>query len=304
MKAGDSFRPEAPDAVKGIAIIAFGYAIITIADASVKWVLPEVGVSAALVWRGLIGALTIAIITRGRSLIPRRPGLVVGRSLLHCCCSGVWFYCWVKGMKLADSYAIGAGVPLLITLMAIPILGEQVGWRRWTSTMVGFAGVLFMLQPGGDLWNWQSGLLLMGVVALAFSRVLTRILALNDRPPTITFWLMLMHVPMGLLLMPIMPPGNFIPSPTSMLLLIAIGAVSGLAHISFARAFGLAPASVLAPFEYTTLIWGLIIGLVIWGEVPAWTTLVGAGVVVAAGLYNLHRERIRRAEARAAGGTA
>ncbi|MBE9605584.1 DMT family transporter [Acetobacteraceae bacterium H6797] len=287
--------------MKGIAIVAFGYAIITIADASVKWVLPEVGVSAAIVWRGLVGAIALAIVLRGRSLVPRRPWLVIARSLLHCLCTGIWFFVWMKGMRLADSYAIGAGVPLMVTLLAIPLLKEQVGWRRWTSTAVGFAGVLFMLQPGGDLWNWYALLMLFGVCALALSRVLTRILAMTDKPSTITFWLMLMHVPVGLALMPVMPAGNFFPGIGTVLILIGLGVVTGLAHVSFARAFGLAPASVLAPFEYSTLIWGLIIGLVIWGEVPAWTTLAGATVVVGAGLYNLHRERVRRAEARAGG---
>lgn len=301
MKPGEAFRPEPQDAVKGIAIIAFGYAIITLADAGVKWVLPEVGVGAALIWRGVVGAITLAIVARGRDLRPRRPGLIVGRSLLHCSCSIIWFICWIGGMKLADSYAIGAGVPLLVTLMAIPLLGEQVGWRRWASTMVGFGGVLFMLQPGGDLWNWQSGLLLVGVAALALSRVLTRTLAQTDRAVTITFWLMLMHVPAGLLILPFAPgASDFFPSLPAVAALLGIGIVSGLAHVSFARAFGLAPASVLAPFEYTTLVWGLLVGFLVWHEVPAWTTLAGASVVVGAGMYNLHRERVRRAEARRA----
>jgi drug/metabolite transporter (DMT)-like permease len=282
--------------LRGIAIAAFGYAVITFADAAVKWVLPQTGIAAAIIWRGVIGATALARVMRFRRLWPRKPGLTAARSLLHCTCTAIWFLAWSYGMKLADSYALAAIVPLLVTVLAIPMLGEQVGWRRWASTGVGFCGVLIMLRPGGDLWSWQAAVMLIGVAALSLSRIMTRMLALVDQPAVITFWLMVAHVPVGLLLLPVFPPPSLLPSPMGLVALLFLGCVTGLAHLSFARAFALAPVSVLAPFEYSALLWGLLIGLVFWGEVPAWTTLAGAAVVVAAGLYNLHRERIRRAE--------
>jgi drug/metabolite transporter (DMT)-like permease len=213
----------------------------------------------------------------------------------------VGFYlAWFNGFPLADSYAVNAVAPLLMTLLAIPILGERVGWRRWTSTSVGFAGVLFMLQPGGDLWRWEAGLLLAGVGCLALSRIWTRVLASTDTPSAISFWLLLSHVPIGLLLIPVFPPpGSLVPSPAAALALGFLGLANGLAHYLFARAFAIAPVSALAPYEYTTLLWGGLLGFLIWAEVPGWTTLGGAAIVIAAGLYNLHRERVRRREAQA-----
>jgi drug/metabolite transporter (DMT)-like permease len=80
-------------------------------------------------------------------------------------------FVWLSGFGLADSYAVAAASPLLMTLLAIPMLGEKVGWRRWTSCLFGFGGVLFMLQPGGELWRWEAGLLLVGVCAMAVSRI-------------------------------------------------------------------------------------------------------------------------------------
>jgi drug/metabolite transporter (DMT)-like permease len=201
-------------------------------------------------------------------------------------------------MPLADSYAVAAVAPLLMTLLSIPMLGEQVGWRRWTSTLVGFAGVLFMLQPGGDLWRVEAPLLLASAALMAVTRIWTRVLARTDTPQVIAFWLLLAHAPVGFALLPAFPPSAALPSAGAVAALLLFGAANAVAHVLFARAFALAPVSALAPYEYTTLLWGGVFGFLIWAEVPAWTTLAGAAVVIAAGLYNLHRERLRRAAER------
>jgi drug/metabolite transporter (DMT)-like permease len=179
-----------------------------------------------------------------------------------------------------------------------------VGWRRWASTLLGFSGALVMLRPGGELWRWETGLLLVATAAMALTRIWTRTLARTDTPATIAFCLMLAHIPMGLLalaipaLWPAGGPPPLLPAWGTVLALIAFGSANGLAHMLFARAFALAPIGVIAPFEYSPLLWGSVIGFAIWGEVPAWSTLGGAAIIIAAGVYNLHRERVRRAEAR------
>jgi drug/metabolite transporter (DMT)-like permease len=297
--------PTGEEAVRGLMFVGFGYGVIAAADAAVKWVLPEVGPAAALVWRGLIGALVVFCFARGRGLIPVNRRLLTTRSLLHCCVSITWYYAWSAGISLADSYAVAAASPLLMTLLAIPLLGEKVGWRRWTSTAVGFCGVLFMLQPGGELWRWEAGMLLVATAAMALTRIWTRMLTRTDGPNTIAFWLLFAHVPVGLLLLPfpgLWPAGGpppLLPSLFGLLALLAFGLANGVAQMLFARGFALAPIGAIAPFEYTPLLWGIGLGFLIWGEVPAWTTLGGAAVVIAAGLYNVHRERVRRAQERA-----
>jgi drug/metabolite transporter (DMT)-like permease len=291
-------------AVRGLALAAMGYAIISCADASIKFVLPEVGVAGAMLWRGVIGALAVAAMARGRGLWPRRPGLLLGRSFLHCSVSVLWYFVWMSGLGLADSYAVAAASPLLMTLLAIPMLGERVGWRRWTSCLFGFGGVLFMLQPGGELWRWEAGLLLIGVCGMAVSRIWTRTLASTDTPAAIAFWLMVMHIPMGLavlpwpLLWPASGEPSLFPSAGLILLLVFFGVSNALAHLLFARGYALANIAALAPLEYTPLLWGFALGFLIFGEVPAWTTLIGAVIVIMAGIYNLHRERVRRASER------
>jgi len=286
--------------VRGIATIALGYAVVSCADAAVKWALPAVGPAAAMIWRGVFGALAIALLARGAVLRPVNRRLISARSLLHCAVTVAYYVVWAGGMPLADSYAVAAAAPLLMTLLAIPLLGETVGWRRWTSTAVGFCGVLIMLRPGGALWGWEAGLLLLGTGAMAVTRIWTRLLARTDTPATISFWLLLAHVPVGIALLPVFPPPQALPDWPVVLVLVFLGCANGVAHFLFARAFSMAPVSVLAPFEYTTLVWGLVLGLAVWGEFPAHGTLLGAGIVVAAGLYNLHRERVRARDARAA----
>ena len=291
-------------AVRGLTLAAAGYAIISCADAAIKFLLPEIGVAGAMLWRGVIGAAAVAAMARGRGLWPGRPGLLLGRSVLHCSVSVLWYFVWLSGFGLADSYAVAAASPLLMTLLAIPMLGEKVGWRRWTSCLFGFGGVLFMLQPGGELWRWEAGLLLVGVGFMAVSRILTRTLASTDTPAAIAFWLMVVHIPMGLLalpwpqLWPAAGPPSLWPSPGLVLLLVFFGVSNALAHLLFARGYALANIAALAPLEYTPLLWGFALGFLIFGEVPAWTTLAGAVIVILAGLYNLHRERMRRAAER------
>ena len=296
-QAGGRSFPLSQDALRGIATIATGYAVISMADAAVKWALPEVGVALAMIWRGVFGALAIVLLSRGARLRPVRWRLMGLRSVVHCSVTVAYYVAWFHAFPLADSYAVAAVTPLLMTLLAIPILGEKVGWRRWTSTTVGFLGVLVMLQPGGDLWRWEAWLLLSGVLCLALSRIWTRVLAATDTPAAISFWLLAAHVPVGLMLLPVFPPtAGLVPSAGVALALGFLGLANGLAHLLFARAFAIAPVSTLAPYEYTTLLWGGLLGFLIWAEVPGWTTLSGAAIVIAAGLYNLHRERVRRRE--------
>ena len=304
--AGFRARPTGDEALRGIGFILAGYIVVSCADAAVKWVLPSVGTAVAMIWRGLVGTLVVLLLVaaRGGGLAPLRPvnrPLLTLRSFSHCAVSCGFYLAWMRGVGLADSYAIAAACPLLMTLFAIPLLGEQVGWRRWASTCVGFAGVLFMLQPGGELWRWETGLLLAATTLMALTRVWTRILTRTDTPDAIAFWLLAAHLPAGFALLPVAalwPPGGA-PAPLPDWPMIAalgfFGAANAMAHMCFGRGFALAPVAVLAPIEYSPLLWGLVLGFLLWGEVPAWTTLGGAAVVIAAGLYNVHRERLRRA---------
>jgi drug/metabolite transporter (DMT)-like permease len=254
--------------------------------------------------RGTIGGLMVAGLALRhpgglRRLLPVRSRLVLFRSLVHACATLTWYIAWQLKMALADSYALGYAAPLLMILLAVPMLGERIGARRLAATAVGFVGMLVMLRPGGDLWTPVSALVLLGVVGMAFSRIMARLLATTETPECLAFWLMAFHVPVGLLmlLLGFDAPGL---SVVAFAGLLVLGLSNGVAHWLHSRASALAPVGALAPYEYTGMIWAVGLGYAVFAQVPSWSTLGGATVVAAAGLFNFLREHRRRRAERAA----
>jgi drug/metabolite transporter (DMT)-like permease len=287
----------AADTVRGILLVALAYLVLTLGDAAAKWTVLACGVAWVLMWRGVFGmAAVLGVIALGvgdwRRIRPVRWRLVALRGGLSSFSTVTWYASW-QHLQLADTYALGFTAPLLMTLLAIPLLGERIRWRRVLSTVLGFAGVLVMLRPGGSLWTPTVLMLMVGIVAMAVTRIMTRQLSVTETPECQAFWLMVSQAVTGAATLWWLT-GNGVTTPGIWLALGFLGGSSGLAHCVFTRAYGLAPVSALAPYEYTMLIWGGMAGWVAFGEVPSWSTLAGAAIVAAAGLYNLHRERVRR----------
>jgi drug/metabolite transporter (DMT)-like permease len=289
----------AADTVRGILLATLAYMVLTLGDVAAKWSLLSVGVAWVLLWRGLFGMATVLGVTSlrpdsggWRRIRPVRWRLIALRGALSSFSTVTWYLSW-RHLLLADTYALGFTAPLIMTLLAVPLLHERIRWRRLLSTVLGFAGVLVMLRPGGDLWTPAVLLLMVGIVAMAVTRIMTRQLSVTETPECQAFWLMVSHAVTGALTLGWLPGGG-VTTPAIWLALGFLGVSSGLAHCVFTRAYGLAPVSALAPYEYTMLIWGGLAGWAAFGEVPSWSTLGGAAIVAGAGLYNLHRERLRR----------
>ena len=302
--APHALRDDAAEAVRGILIVALAYVLMTMGDLAGKWVLLPAGLAALMIGRGAAGSATVATLAlvEGdlRRLLPVRWRMVLLRSALHAGVSLSWYISWLV-ISLADSYALGFTAPLLMTLLAVPMLGERIRWRRALSTALGFGGVLIMVRPGSALWDPRLLVLAPGILAMAVSRIMTRQLSTTETAECLTFWLMLAHVPAGLLMLAMGFPAPAELTGTVLVALALLGIFNGLAHWLMARAYALAPVAALAPYEYTMLIWGGLGAYLLFHEAPSAATLAGAGVVAAAGLYNLHRERVRRADARGAG---
>lgn len=295
---GRVLTDDAGDTIRGIALAAAAYGILALGDASAKWVILTTGVAWALLWRGLFGAVAVLGVTMARGsaggwrrILPQRWGLVLLRGGLAAYTTWAWYLSW-RHMQLADTYALGFTAPLLMTVLAIPLLHEPVRWRRAVSTLLGFTGVLVMLRPGAALWNPALPLLMSGIVAMAFTRIQARQLARTETPECQAFWLMAAQAAAGATLLGLFPPATLGDGGTWAALAF-LGISSGLAHCVFTLAYGLAPISAIAPYEYTMLLWGGCAGYLLFHEVPSWSTLTGAAIVATAGLYNLHRERLR-----------
>lgn len=289
-------RDDAGEAVRGILLVVLAYVGMTLGDVAGKWSLPAAGVAGVMIGRGVSGGLVVAALAvqagSWRRLVPVRRRLVLLRAALHSLVSIGWYTAWLT-VPLADTYAIGFTAPLLMTVLAVPMLGERLRWRRVLSTAAGFAGVLIMVRPGSALWDPAMLVLAPAILGMATTRIMARQLSTTETPECLTFWLMLAHLPMGILLLPLLP-GSFALPGDAWVALGLVGLLNGTGHCLLARGYALAPVSALAPYEYTTLIWGGIAGFVVFHEVPGWSSLAGAAVVAAAGLYNLHRERVRR----------
>ncbi len=294
-------RDTGADTVRGIAIVNLCFLLLTLGDVATVLALPVMGVAGAMIGRGLVGATLVATLALNRRgglylLIPARRRLVAFRSIVHACASLTWYIAWSWSLGLADSYALGYAAPLLMILLAGPMLAERVGWRRGLATGVGFLGMLVMMRPGGDLWKPAAVLLVFGVTGLAISRNLTRLLATTESPECLSFWLLFAHAPVGLLMLVL---GFAVPGVNALVVacVLALGVSNGLAHWLHSRACALAPMAALAPFEYVGLIWAALFGYLVFGQVPAVVTMGGAGLVVTAGLSTfLNEHRRRRAE--------
>lgn len=292
--APHALRDSPAEAARGILVVIAAYILMTLGDVAGKWALLPAGLAAVMVGRGMFGCAAVAglALAEGglRRLRPVRWRPVLVRSVLHSFVSITWYLAW-QVIPLADAYAISFTAPLLMTVLAVPMLGERLRWRRTLSTLVGFGGVLVMVRPGSSLWTPALLVMAPGLVAMAVTRIMTRQLSTTETPECIAFWLLAAHIPAGLVMVALGWPGLHLVAPGILLALALLGAFNGGAHWMMARAYALAPVSALAPYEYTLLIWGGLAGWLVFAEVPAPGTLAGAAIVAAAGLYNLHRER-------------
>lgn len=232
--------------------------------------------------------LTYLVSGRLRLLRPARWGLHVIRAVLAVLM--LWGFLWALARaSLADTYAIFMSAPLLVVLAASMLLGEKVDRHLWFAIVVGLAGVIVMLKPGTAGIVSLAGLAALGsALAYALVVVMVRILSRTETTASMVFWyLAMLSLGAGALAAPDWVAIAVSDWPW----ILAIGLAGWAGQHLITEAFRLAPASVVAPYEYTALLWGAGLDWVVWQALPGARMLVGAGIVVAAGLYLLRREQ-------------
>ena len=199
----------------------------------------------------------------------------------------------IGSLPLSTAYSIFFIAPLLITALSVPLLGERVGPRRWTAIAVGLVGVLVLLRPTGDgLLSLASLAVLLAALMYAVSAITVRVLARTDSTQSMMVWLMTMiAVGAGLLAVP-----DWVPlRAADGWLILGVGITGALGQYAITEAFRRGEASAIAPLEYTALVWGVLLDATLWGVLPDAITWLGAGIIVATGLYLLRRERVHAA---------
>lgn len=278
---------------RGIACALIAFAIFSWADAGVKWLTDRYSVFQIIFVSNLFTLIPVAFLVYREgglhTLRPRHPVLVGLRSILLAIDMVLVFYAFTE-LPLADAYSLIFAVPMVVTALSVPILGEHVGWRRWTAVVVGFIGVLIVLRPGLAELKLGHISALSSALFFALSLVLVRRIGRDESPGGMIFW---MVVALLAISAPVMPR-VYVPMPAADLGLMAVlGLLSGAGHLMLIRAFRLAPSAIVAPFHYSQMIWAVIFGLLLFGDVPDRWVIAGSAVIIGSGLYILWRETVR-----------
>jgi drug/metabolite transporter (DMT)-like permease len=203
-------------------------------------------------------------------------------------------FCFVSGLAylpLADAIAITFAGPLFVTAMAPLLLKETVGWRRWAAVFVGFIGVMIIVRPTGDVIQWAALLPLTASFTGALRDIITRHIAGGEQSATILAVSTLAVCLAGLAMAPF---GWKSLSLNDLLLFLISGMLMGGAHFLMIDAFRYAEAALVTPFKYVSIIWGIALGFLVWGDLPDRWTIIGSMIVIASGFYILRREINKR----------
>ncbi len=246
-----------------------------------------------VVWaRYVFNALLLLLILNRRVVVhlhTSRPWLQLFRSSILLVTTA-FFFLGLKYLGLATASSIMFVSPLIVTLLSVPVLGEAVGWRRILSVIAGLIGALIIIRPGSDALGLAALLPLASAIGYATYQLTTRILTRSDSTMTTLLYTSIV----GALLSNLALVYGWVwPTAEQWLMMVAMGGFGCLGHFALIRAFTLANAAVAAPFTYTSLIWATLFGYLAFGDLPDLWTVVGAAVIVGAGLYILYRERMK-----------
>lgn len=218
----------------------------------------------------------------------RRPALQLLRGLLIAGEMALFAYC-LRFLGIAEMHTLFACFPLMIAGLSVPLLGEQVGWRRWIAISIGFAGTLVIIQPGSGVFSVYALLALACALMFALYNIVTRKVSREDSFETSLLYFGFVGLVTAGLAVPFFwqTPGL-----EECLWLLAISVISIFSHLLLIKSLQLAPAVVLQPFNYFILVWAMLIGYLFYGEILDQATLAGASLVVASGVYIARREYV------------
>lgn len=283
---------------QGIAYMVGWAFVVTVQDAAIKWVAPHYPPGEVIFLRGFVTLLaTIPFVWRAgglHALRTQRIGLHVLRAALFMV-SMMLFILSVRVLPLVDAITLTFTGPLFVTALAVPLLAEKVGWRRSLAVAAGFIGVVVMMRPTESALNVAVLLPVASALASAVRDLLTRKMTFTETSIAIVF-----HSNIGVCLLALatLPFGWTMPTPEHAALLLFTGTILALSEFCLVQSLCFGEVSVVMPFKYTMVVWAVVLGYWLWGDVPDTYTAVGAAFVIGSGLYILHREALRKGAGR------
>jgi len=265
--------------------------LFTAQGAALKWLSSGYHFSEILFVRSLVVVAGTSI------LLMRGPGLGapfrtrhVRLHVLRFICFSSALICFIEAAKrisLTDTIAVSFAAPLMMTALAVPLLGEKIGPRRWTAVVIGLGGVLVIANPSTGIFGVAALWALGSALAYAFAIIVTRKLTGTDPTVVIVWTLNALY----LVTMPAFIPFTWVvPDWADFGLMLMCGVIVLVAQLVAVHACRLAPPQVLAPFDYTAMVWAVLLDIVIWHVLPSLTAIAGAGILIASGIYILYRE--------------
>ena len=287
-------RLRAPSAIStgrlGILVMLFGMLLFAANDTMGKWLVATYTVGQIMFLRS-IGALLVIVPFVARRPIRAlvrvdRPGVLALRVVLAAFESSAFYYATLT-LPLADVITYWLAAPIYVAALSPLMLGERVGWRRWTAIAVGFIGVAIALRPSSAVLTPAAVVSLVGSFVFSLTVIFGR--QLRGTPDSVlVFWQMAGSLVCGFLALPF---GWVTPNFRDFLLLGLLGVVSMAGHVCVSRSLKLGEAATVAPMQYTMLLWGILFAWMVFGEVPHPCVLAGASIIIASGLFIAFRER-------------
>ena len=287
-------RPQASSqgTLAGIGWMLAGIAIFSVSDALGKWLLADYSVGELLLIRSAAALVALAPFIRNTGVTAfttaPQPALQIARVVLSALEVGMFFWA-VSYLPLADTVTFYLAGPIYVTALSVVLLGEKVRWRRWTAVLAGFVGVVLALRPSAASFTLPALIALCGSFFFSVLMITTRMLRRTSDTVLISG-----QIAATLLLGAAFAPFRWVtPSFGDFALLCLFGVLSIVALACVNRSLKLAAASVVVPYQYTMMIWAIILGYFVFGDVPDLFTLVGAAIIIAAGLYIFWREQVQ-----------
>jgi drug/metabolite transporter (DMT)-like permease len=288
-----AIAPPAERIFSGILLTSAAYALFACQDAAIKLLVAGISVWQILFFRSVV-VLAGCLVVGGPSIVrdTARSPIVTAMLVRSVFILAAWlcYYSAARYLQLAEMTTIYFAAPVIVTILSIFLLGETVPISRWVAVVLGFVGVFVACDPSGLGFTVPVMLVLAAAALWAVSIIMIRKTSMQER--TIiqvmlnnVFFLVMAGVPMAFYWVS--------PSPSELILLATVGAIGGVAQFILFEGMRRAPASVIASFEYTSLVWSFVLGYLIWSDVPRPEVFVGAAMIIGAGFVIIAGERAR-----------
>ena len=295
----------------GIGFLIAGIAVFAVQDLILKLLSGTYPLHQAMVFRSLTAVPFLLILVKlsGGLATLITPGLprMIGRGFVMFA-AYTSYYLALAALPLATTVALYFAAPLFITLLSVLILNEKVGLLRWLAVAAGFSGIIIMVRPGSDLFDWAAPLAVLSGLTYGVSMVAARRLGTTETAAALAFWGNAVFLGCALILSVIFGTGDFagtghksiafmtrgwvMPTEFDTLLMMACGVIAAAGLTLLTQAYRISQSSVVAPFEYTALIWGVLYGWLFWSDWPDATGWIGISIIVGAGLFVIWLERV------------